>query len=122
LLSFLFPGLSAAEIEFWHGVTRKSAHVAEYFILGALTYRCLKVDQPNLTAAKVVTILFLLAAACIDEFHQLLTITRGASLTDVGYDGLGGVSALWLAAAMESRRTRNRSPYESRHLHPHSVL
>ena len=121
LLKYFFPNWPLAEIEFWHGVFRKCGHVAEYFVLTALTYRCIIQNHPNPTNAKVVTILILLATACIDEFHQSLTMTRLGSLIDVGYDGIGGVSALWLAYATEGRY-QTQSCYESRRLHSHPIL
>jgi VanZ family protein len=122
LLNFLFPTWSSDRIDLWHGVIRKLGHIAEYFILGTLTYRCLTHDQRDPAAAKAVTLLVLLAAAGVDEFHQSLTISRGASVLDVGYDGLGGLGALLLATAIERRQSPQRSSYESRRLHPHSIL
>jgi VanZ family protein len=101
LLSFLFPGMTPAEIESWHGLTRKGGHVAEYFILAALALRCIRRVQPDFLTSRVLCFLFILTTACIDEFHQSLTLFRGASLADVGYDGFGGFAALWLVSAGE---------------------
>jgi VanZ family protein len=62
--------------------------------------------------------MFLMAAlvltvALSDEFHQLVVPSRMSTLTDVGYDVIGGTFALLLMA-----RFRN----EPRTLHSHSVL
>jgi VanZ family protein len=111
LLRFFFPGLSSSEIEFWHGVIRKCGHVGEYFVLAVFAYRCLRYTDPNLSRARLQAGLFIVLAAMSDEVHQLMTVSRTGSLVDVGYDTVGGVSALWLTKL-----------YEIRSLHPHSVL
>jgi VanZ family protein len=108
-LRFLFPGMSDADLAFWHGVIRKLSHVGAYFILAVLTYRSLRHERPDPAPATVLTAVFVLIAALTDEFHQSLTSTRGASLFDVGYDCLGGVWALWLITIYESRRLRSHS-------------
>ena len=109
ILMFFFPGLSPQEIEVWHGVIRKFAHIAAYFVLAVFAYRSLKYDQPDLLRAKVQTITFVLLTAILDEFHQRLTVSRGASIVDVGYDCLGAVWALWIITSYESRRLRTYS-------------
>ena len=104
LLLFFFPGLSPRELEVWHGVIRKFSHVAEYFVLAVFVYRSLKYEQPDLVRAKIRTMMFVVLAALVDEFHQSLTASRGASIVDAGYDCLGAVWALWLIASYETRR------------------
>lgn len=108
LLHFLFPGLSAADIAFWHGVLRKAGHVGGYFILTLLTYRSLAYEKPKPTRSAVLTGGFVLIAALADEYHQSFTATRGASLFDVGYDCVGGLSALCLITIYETRNLRSR--------------
>ena len=109
ILTFFFPFLSPHEIEVWHAVIRKCAHVTEYSILAVLAYRTIRLDRPDLQRAKVRTLVFVLLAALFDEFHQRFVASRGASLVDVGYDCLGGATALWLIATYETRRLRSRS-------------
>ncbi len=111
LLIFFFPGLSPREIQVWHGVIRKFAHVSEYFILAVFVYRSLKYQQDGLVRASIQTMLFVFFAALLDEFHQRFTASRGASIVDVGYDCLGAVWALWLITT-----------YEIRRIHSHPVL
>jgi VanZ family protein len=106
---FFFPGLSPQEIEVWHGVIRKFGHISEYFILAVFTYRSLRHEQPDLAQAKVRTIVFVLFVAMLDELHQRFTVSRGASVVDVGYDCLGAVWALWLITTYETRRLRTHS-------------
>jgi VanZ family protein len=111
LLTFVFPGLSPAEIQLWHGVIRKFAHITEYFILAVFVYRSMKYEHPDLLDAILRSIAFIVLAALMDELHQSFTPSRTASIVDVGYDCLGGVWALWLITAYEGRRLR-----------PHPVL
>ena len=109
MLTFFFPALSPAQIDLWHGVIRKLAHVTEYFILASLLYRSLTFEHPNRMTAKLRTMTFIVLAALMDELHQSFTASRTASLLDVGYDCLGGVWALWLITMYEVRRLRPRS-------------
>jgi VanZ family protein len=109
VLAFFFPGLSPGEIQLWHGVVRKFAHVMEYFILAVFVYRSLTHEYPNLVDAKLRAISFIVLAALLDELHQGFTAFRTASIVDVGYDCLGGVWALWLITTYEARRLRPRS-------------
>jgi VanZ family protein len=111
ILTFFFPSFSPEEITLWHGVIRKFAHIAEYFLLACLVYRTIRFKYPDLLGSKLRTIAFVTIAALLDEYHQSLTVSRTASIIDVGYDCLGAVWALWLITSYESRRLR-----------PHSVL
>ena len=96
LLHFLFPGLSPQQLSFWHAVIRKFGHITEYAILAWLTYRAIRFDETDPLKAKVRTFQFLVLAAMTDEFHQSLTMSRGASLVDVSYDSFGGLIVLWI--------------------------
>ena len=106
-LKFLFPDLTPSGISFWHGVIRKLAHVAEYFILATVVYRALKFERPSLIDANLRTIVFVALAALLDEFHQSFVPSRTATIMDVGYDCLGGIWALWMITAYEFRRLRS---------------
>lgn len=109
ILTFVFPGLSPGEITLWHGVIRKLAHIAEYFILAVLVYRSLKYEHPDLMDATMRAISFVVSIALLDEFHQSFTAYREASIVDVGYDCVGGVWALWVMTSYEIRRLRSYS-------------
>ena len=104
---FLFPDLTPSGISFWHGVIRKLAHVAEYFVLATVVYRALRFERPSLIDAKLRTIVFVALAALLDEFHQSFVPSRTATIIDVGYDCLGGIWALWMITAYEFRRLRS---------------
>ena len=111
ILTFFFPGLSPHQLDLWHVVIRKLAHITEYFILALFTYRSIKYDQTDPVLAKRWTMTFVVLAASLDEIHQRFTAFRTPSPIDVGYDCLGAVWALWLITTYESWRLR-----------PHSLL
>jgi VanZ family protein len=107
LLTFFLPGLAPHHIEMCHAVIRKLGHVTEYFVLAAFAYRSLKNYVDTLVQLNVRAFMFVLAAALLDELHQAFTVSRGASIVDVGYDCLGAVWALWLITTYETRRLRS---------------
>ena len=101
VLHFLFPGLSPDQLALWHAVIRKLSHVTEYAILAWLTYRAIRFDETDPLKAKVRAFQFLVLAAMTDEFHQSLTLSRGASIVDVGYDSIGGLIVLWIGTLIK---------------------
>ena len=109
VLMFLFPTISYEQTGFWHLVIRKLGHVTEYAVLATLAYRCFKSEPISLSDTRVRTILFVVLAALMDEWHQSFTAFRGASIIDVGYDCLGGVWALGLIGVYETWRIRSHS-------------
>jgi len=106
VLTFFFPGLSPHQLDLWHGVIRKLAHITEYFILALFTYRSIKYDRTDPVQAKLWTMTFVVLAASLDEIHQRFTAFRTPSPVDVGYDCLGAVWVLWLITTYENRRLR----------------
>lgn len=109
ILAFFFPGLAPQQLQLWHGVIRKFAHITEYFILAIFTYRSIRHDEPDMAQAKLKTIVFIVLAASLDEIHQRFTAFRTPSPVDVGYDCLGAVWALWLITTYETWRLRSHS-------------
>jgi len=109
VLVFLFPTISHEQTDFWHLVIRKLGHVTEYAVLATLAYRCFKSEPISLSDTRVRTILFVVLAALMDEWHQSFTAFRDASIMDVGYDCLGGVWALGLIGVYETWRIRSHS-------------
>ena len=87
VLTFLFPGLSPAGLDFAHLFVRKAGHVTEYFIMGILAYRAFK--------TRFAAVLFVLVAAFLNEGQQLFTASREGSIVDVGYNLVGGVLGVW---------------------------
>ena len=109
ILRFFFPHLTPPELDLWHTVIRKLAHITEYFILTLLVYRSLKHEQFDPVQVKLTTITFVTLAAGLDELHQRFTSFRTPSPVDVAYDCFGAVCALWLITTYETWRLRTRS-------------
>jgi VanZ family protein len=109
ILRFFFPHLAPQELNLWHGVIRKLAHITEYFILALFTYRSIRHEEPDLVQAKLMTIAFVALAASFDELHQKFTAFRTPSPVDVAYDCFGAVCALALITTYETWRLRTRS-------------
>ena len=76
-----------------HGLIRKSAHVAEYFVLGLLLFRAFRSDssQPWDWRWTIYAVVVVFLYAMSDEFHQIYVTSRGSSIFDVGLDTAGGV-------------------------------
>jgi VanZ family protein len=108
-LTFFFPTLSYNQIDFWHIFIRKCGHISEYFFLAMLAFRSFKYEDIHPLNTRVRTMILVLIAALLDEWHQSFTASRGASIVDVGYDCVGGVLALWLITAYETWRIRSHS-------------
>lgn len=71
-------------------ITKKIAHISEYFVLTLLWARALKRPLPDLA------LIFALIYAFSDETHQLFIPNRSGALRDVGIDFLGITAATLL--------------------------
>jgi len=100
LLHALLPWATPGQLEFFHWLSRKTAHVLEYAILAWLWQRAfLKSGPPRMRPSSRIMAAFVLtvAYAIFDEFHQGWTGQRTASAADVVLDAFGGGGALTLA-------------------------
>lgn len=77
------PDLPGNKFDWLDYLVKKTAHIAEFFILTILTFRAFQRKLPDYA------IVFALAIAFSDEIHQLFTPNRGAKLSDVIIDALG---------------------------------
>lgn len=107
-----FDALSSAErealIQKAQLPVRKAAHATEFFALGSvmvLLFAELRRKRPWLWAGGLA-----LAAAALDETHQLFVSGRSASIRDVGIDVAGawvGVALIsWILRKCEQRKNR----------------
>ena len=96
ILRFLFPSFSHREIEHYHYIIRKLAHLTEYFISGMLLYRAFRSGSSEHHAWRWVfySLIVLVILASFDEYHQSFVAGRTSSMVDVGIDTVGGVAAL----------------------------
>lgn len=88
-------------------ITRKSAHIGLYFILGLLTYNI--AIEYHLRAKQQVwySWAFVVAYASIDEIHQLFRAGRSGEPRDVLIDALAGLVGIgvYLLATKERHKS-----------------
>ena len=116
MLRWLRPSLSADSIDRIQFLVRKSTHVAEYAVLGALAQHALW-GAPTRTrrASALITLALLvcLVFAALDEFHQSFVPSRESSLRDVVLDGIGAIVGVFLFWWLRRRNLDPASQTES---------
>ena len=88
------PSLESGLPGVWDWLTRKGAHVAVYAVLAALLFRAL--HRGHLVKPKTAILwamVFALAYACSDEFHQHFVPGRHGRARDVAVDAIGIAAA-----------------------------
>jgi len=108
VLRFFFGELTPAGFRLAHGVVRKSAHMIEYAILGALTCRALTTPGARVPRALVArTLAYCAVYALLDEAHQALVPSRTGSGIDVMIDitgaTIGTLVLTWRRTAFDTR-------------------
>ncbi len=96
LLHRLLPWAAPEQLEAWHWLIRKTAHVTEYGVLAALWRGAL--DGRGGWRGFVAPLGLSVLTGALDELHQSTTLTRGASPADVLLDSAGAGGALILLA------------------------
>lgn len=91
-LRWLFTGIDNAELRAAHTVVRKTAHFAEFFVLGLLVVWAQRAGRPiGWRARWAVNALLVVAAwAALDEIHQAFNRNRTGAFADTGIDVIGG--------------------------------
>src|SRR5947208_15302097 len=110
------PHASSHALGVFNYAVRKSAHVFEYSVLGALLYRAFRADSQirwNLRWALYALVSTALWAM-LDEFHQTLTRSRDGSIWDVLLDSCGALLALALIASYLKKDQVPRSSWTQR--------
>jgi VanZ family protein len=109
-LLWLFPHASEATLALVHFLIRKAGHLTEYAILALFAARAFRTSPGEFLRARWfwVSLLFVVAYALSDEFHQSFVPSRTASIYDSMIDSVGGLVALVLLAI------RVRSPRVSK--------
>jgi VanZ family protein len=101
LLRTLFPQLDAAELLRLHLLVRKTAHLAEYALLGLLGFRALRLSLALPSSRLALLGLGLVAAvAAADELRQAYLPNRTGAVADVALDVAGGALGLALIVAL----------------------
>jgi VanZ family protein len=90
VIRFFFGELTPAGFRLAHSIVRKSAHVTEYAILGALICRAMTEPGARISRGVVLRAMLCCAAyALLDEAHQTLVPSRTGSGVDVLIDSTG---------------------------------
>ena len=90
LLRLVFGELTPAGFRFAHSIVRKSAHLTEYAILGALICRAMTEPGAHIPRSVLVRAVLCCASyAMLDELHQTLVPSRTGSPVDVLIDSTG---------------------------------
>jgi VanZ family protein len=97
---WLFPHASEATLALVHFLVRKAGHLTEYAILALFAARAFRTSARELLRARWfwISLLFVVAYALSDEFHQSFVPSRTASIYDSMIDSVGGLTALVLLA------------------------
>ena len=113
IIRFFFPNVSHRRLVMIHNLTRKAAHVTEYFVIGLLLFRAFRAGSAERHYLRwaVASMVMIALVAASDEYHQSGIPTRTASIADVGIDAIGGILAQCAAVLwnqLRSRRSSNR--------------
>lgn len=97
LIYFLssFHKLQASPVGWQDFVTRKFAHLTEYFILCFLFYRGLRnTTKISLGQSLILSLILTILYALTDEYHQTFVSGRTGKALDIGIDSLGAFLGL----------------------------
>lgn len=83
------PDLRSSLPGFWDTVFRKVAHISEFFVLTYFVNNALRESGLKFSEIIILSCIFSLLYAMLDEYHQLFIFKRHGSFTDVGIDSLG---------------------------------
>ncbi len=87
---------------------RKTAHVTEYFVLAIFAYRAFAFGRPTFRHRNVLLpLVWSVAYAASDEYHQARTALREGAAADVTFDFLGIVLGLLCCLWHHAARTRS---------------
>jgi VanZ family protein len=106
LLRLIVPDLGPEVAERINFLVRKSAHLSEYAVLGALALRAAALDWRG-SRLPAVALVVVIAVAAADEWRQSHIAERTAAFGDVAIDSFGGVLGICAMLLWQhTRRTR----------------
>lgn len=90
-------------------LTRKSAHIGLYFVLGLITYSIAIEYRWRAKQQIIYSWLFVTGYAITDEIHQLFVPGRSGEVRDVLIDSIAGLVGIWLYWFIRKYRSNNNS-------------
>lgn len=110
----LYGPISPAHFKMLHVFVRKTAHFTVYGFLSLLAYHSWRTTVPRrsgwIFTWSLLALLVTLAAASLDEFHQMFVPSRGPSVYDVLLDMMGATFVQILLATFAQRRPSHKIP------------
>lgn len=112
LLLWLFPDISEARLASVHFSTRKAAHFIEYAILAFLARRAFITSTSESLKNHwfLLSLIYVVVVAVIDELHQTFVPTRTGSIYDSGIDVAGGFTLLVVTLWYQQRKRQRLVP------------
>ncbi len=106
VIQLLLPWLTAAQVQLFHWILRKGAHLTEYAVLALLLFRAFVCGHGwRWHRAGLGALAISVAWAATDEAHQAFVPNRGASGLDVLLDATGAALALAVVCCARRRGT-----------------
>jgi VanZ family protein len=94
--------LPPAQFDVVHFLVRKTAHLTEYGILGALLFRAVRDERRGWSVRwSAAAVLLAAVVASADEWHQTLIPSRTGTVSDVLLDAAGATVAQILIGAVQ---------------------
>jgi VanZ family protein len=92
-------------IKLFRLILRKSAHVAEYFMLGLLVMNAMKTSNVPRHKAFTLSLAICILYALSDEIHQYFVPGREAQISDVLIDSLGALAGIGIRPLIKRRNS-----------------
>lgn len=90
IFKFSSGSVPLASADYWTDfAVKKTGHVILFGVLALFIYRALLINSISSKYAAIAAAFFSMLYGASDEYHQMFTLGRGASLRDVFIDGLG---------------------------------
>lgn len=112
VLRFLFPELTPSGFVLAHSIVRKTAHLVEFFVLGALSYWASRRGRLPAWRARWALQALVIAGtfALVDEAHQRFVASRTGALADSFIDFCGAAVSQVLIFVRHKKRGAPPSP------------
>lgn len=105
LLEFLFPSASEETLQFYHGIIRKGAHLAEYGALAFFAARAFLRSSGGVLSKYwwFAAVLLPAIVAVIDEANQSRLSSRTGTINDVAIDIAGAITMVAFLSLLKER-------------------
>ena len=107
IVDYVRPLLSSITGDLLTFLTRKSAHIFMYFVLGGLLYNVARTYSLATRKAVVLCILIAMSFAISDEIHQTFVAGRSGEVRDVLIDTTASAAGIGLYAWKDRRKKRS---------------